>query len=296
MERKKVNEIELWFDEFIREKECQGLAKATLFDYKDAYNRFIKETNGELNKQTFQDWTQVFKEKGAIKSINHYLGHMRVFVNWCIKNEYIEHFTVKLIKQQQSKIVYYEDSELQKLLKKPSIKANFREYRTYVMISFLIATGCRIGTLINIKIEDVDLKNQEVTYRHLKTRESAVIPLTQSICGIIKEYLSIWDVKDYLFCDYNNKQMTTNSCRLSLEKYCNDRGVKSLGLHSFRRSFARLWVVNGGDPFSLQHMLCHSTLDMTKHYCALFGNDLHQHMNAYSPLDKLNSDSHIKRK
>ncbi|MCQ2815400.1 MAG: site-specific integrase [Bacilli bacterium] len=179
---------------------------------------------------------------------------------------------------------------------KPNINCGFREYRTYVIVNFLLATGCRVGTLINIKVNDVDLKNKEVTYRHLKTKELAIIPLSNAIVDVLKDYFSVWELKsDYLFCSVNNKKMTRNSVRLSLEDYCNKRGIKSRGIHAFRHTFARCWILNNGNVFSLQHMLCHSDLTMTKKYVKIFGSDLHKDLEQYNPLDNFKSSKVVRR-
>jgi Phage integrase family len=58
--------------------------------------------------------------------------------------------------------------------------------------------------------------------------------------------------------------------------------------HSLRHTFARSYLVNGGDVFSLQRILGHTTLDMVKRYVALADVEIVRRIHAVaSPADRL---------
>jgi site-specific recombinase XerD len=61
-----------------------------------------------------------------------------------------------------------------------------------------------------------------------------------------------------------------------------------LSPHSLRHTFARSYLVNGGDVFSLQRILGHTTLDMVKRYVALAEFEIVRRLHAIaSPADRL---------
>ena len=70
-------------------------------------------------------------------------------------------------------------------------------------------------------------------------------------------------------------------------------GVKRrTSIHAFRHTFAKNWILNGGDIISLQNILGHSSMEMVKEYVAMFGNDLKVGFNSHNPLDVITQKNH----
>jgi integrase/recombinase XerD len=93
---------------------------------------------------------------------------------------------------------------------------------------------------------------------------------------------------EYLFCDEFGGFLTENALRLAIRKYNTSRGVERTSIHAFRHSFARKYLVDcGGDAFTLQKLMGHSTLKMTRHYCNIFNSDLVENHELHSPLAQM---------
>jgi len=123
----------------------------------------------------------------------------------------------------------------------------------------------------------------------MKNRKQQFIPLSNTLCSILKEYQAYrkGNPEDFLFCDAYGRQMAKRSCETAIEKYNKSRGVMKSSIHLFRHTFAKKWILNGGDMFRLQKILGHSTLDMVKEYVNMFNDDLQHQFNDYNPLENL---------
>lgn len=71
-------------------------------------------------------------------------------------------------------------------------------------------------------------------------------------------------------------------------------------IHAYRHTFAKNWILNGGDIFTLQKILGHSSIEMVKNYVNLYSDELKIGFNSYNPLDRMMKESgkgeHIRMK
>lgn len=293
------------FNMYIVEKRSKGCVKDTIDNSNFALKIFLEDNDLyendsllKLNKQLFIDWTNfMLMTNKSPETINAYLSRMRAFINWCISNDFIPYFKISLVRSQEQKIKFFDEDELEILLKRPAKDCNFIEYRTWCICCFVMATGARASTISNIKIEDIH--ESCVEYRHMKNKSRATIPLSPNMLKIINEYLRTWDIdSEYLFTDQYGNQLTVGAMRQALKKYCTKRGVeqRGRGMHSLRHSFARQWIKAGGGTFQLQTLLCHKSLQMTRHYVQLFSEDLKDDVEEFAPLDNfIKTNKKIKR-
>lgn len=132
-------------------------------------------------------------------------------------------------------------------------------------------------------------------YRHTKNRKTQVIPLCSAMVSILREYLRHrgGEAADFLFCTETGSQLTENGLRQSIARYNTRRGVQKTSIHLFRHTIARKYLIDcGGDAFTLQKLLGHSTLAMTKHYwCDLRRRTLTKNYDNFSPLAQMKSNS-----
>ena len=292
--------IEETFSDFIISKKTKGLAEKTLQSYQSQFQAVARHMDVKMDIATLQkadlDAMIISMRDASLSpnSINSYTRTLKSFFSWC-NEQGITRLNIPLYKAEETVKETYSDAELAALLKKPDIrKATFAEYRDWVIINFLLNCGSRAATVRAIQIRDVDLDGGMVFYRHTKNRKAQVIPLCSAMVAILREYLRHrgGEAADYLFCTETGSQLTENGLRQSIARYNTRRGVQKTSIHLFRHTFARKYLIDcGGDAFTLQKLLGHSTLAMTKHYCAIFDADLTKNYDNFSPLAQLKSNS-----
>lgn len=271
-----------------------NLTDKTLTDYREALDRFnLPSTLSMITQEFVNDWLIKNRDSLTVASINHYLTCLRVFLRWCVKQEYTTNkVEIKLIKGQQVAVKYYNDSEIARLIRKPQ-SDDFITSRNHTIICTLLATGMRASTLINIHLSDVDFDNRIIHCRHTKNHKYLDIPISSKLHKVLKDYIRDWERdtdNDYLFCTNSEQQLTVNGVYQALSDYHDAVGVPYKGIHCYRHTFARVYITNGGSPFYLQQLLGHSDLTMTRRYVTLFASDIGAGLDKLSALDRFADD------
>ena len=251
----------------------------------DAYKRYVLHLRSTLNNDV---------------SINSYLRDFITTMHYLMNEGYIQSYKMQAIKVDKSHIETYNEQELQLLLKKPNIKkCSFIEYQAWVMTNFLFSTAVRQRSLMFIKVKDIDFDNNVVYVNVTKNRKPLIVPLNQTMVNILREYLKYRNHKsddDYLFCNVFGQQLVKSTCYHMLYEYNKRRGVETTGIHRYRHTFAKQWILSGGNVVSLSQLLGHSSLEITQNYIHLLVSDVAKQVDEINVLDKFYSRTHISLK
>src|SRR5690606_5092119 len=73
----------------------------------------------------------------------------------------------------------------------------------------------------------------------------------------------------YFFLNLDGRPMSSSGVTSLFVRLAKSSGVKRLHPHLCRHTFATRYLINGGDVFSLQQILGHTTLEMVRRYVNL---------------------------
>lgn len=290
------------FSEFLDEKEAKNLSAATLRNYNQSYDLFMRfhdfsdeMSTDELAQSHIYKWINSMKLDGVKPtSINHYLRDLRTFFYWCMDADraYINPpFKIQMIEGQEEQLKMFSDEELAALLEKPRKNDSFVDWRMWAIVNWVLGTGNRSSTLCDVQLNDINYAKKEIALGHTKNKKAQIIPLSSSLETVIKEYIRMWRkdaaIDGYLFPNVGEDKLTTNALRHAFSRYCESRGVEKTNIHGLRHNFAKGWVQNNGNMFALQKILGHSSLDMTRKYVRLFSEDIKDDFDKFNPLDTI---------
>lgn len=172
--------------------------------------------------------------------------------------------------EEVEKILLYQAEEKEKVSKKYG-KLYGEKLRDLLILEFLFATGVRVSELYKMKLKDVNLKKGSVLIRGKGKRERIAYIRNPETLMLFQEYYSFHEsmIKStgYFFNNRLGKPMAYSSVRHLICKVVNSVGIrKKVTPHTFRHTFATLFLEQEVDLKYIQHFLGHSSIRSTQIY------------------------------
>ena len=229
-------------------------------------------------------------------TINCYLRSIRAFWTWLVAEEMIDinpFDRVRLPKPSWKVIPALSENQMLQLLSVIDLRAPVG-YRDYAVILTLMDTALRVSELAGIKMNCLWLDEGLIKVIG-KGRKERLIPIGHEVQRVIWRYINRYRSQpqnqnfDFVFLTKDGRRMTKGRIEIIMKKYSERAGITGIRCspHTLRHTAAVRFLRNGGDVFSLQRMLGHSSLEMTRHYCELADVDVKRAHLTASPVDNL---------
>lgn len=164
------------------------------------------------------------------------------------------------------------EDEVEQLLEQPDSE-DALGLRDRTMLEVLYATGLRVSELINLRIEQLNLR-QGVVRVTGKGSKDRLVPMGDESISWIERYLGearsvilAGKQNDALFPTRRGNAMTRQAFWYMIKRYAGKAGIKkSLSPHTLRHAFATHLLNHGADLRVVQMLLGHSDLSTTQIY------------------------------
>lgn len=136
------------------------------------------------------------------------------------------------------------------------------------MLSLIYACGLRRSELLNLKPTDVDSKRHLLKIRCGKGRKDRVVPISDKVIAMLREYFAAYRPKEWLFeGQHPGSRYSEQSLQSVLKQALAKAGIrKPVTLHWLRHSYATHLLQKGVDLRYIQEMLGHASSRTTEIY------------------------------
>ena len=149
-------------------------------------------------------------------TINSAIASIRPFFNFLVTEEIIFESPMAKIskgKVDKNSIIPFTENELSRLFKEPN-KSAFVGFRDYCLMLVLISTGVRISECLNLRINDVDFKNNRIIVTESKNRQPRIVGLASKMKPELQRFIRVCmndcQPTDYLFQGQDGGQLNSN--------------------------------------------------------------------------------------
>lgn len=268
-ERKEIpNDIFLRM--FLDAKRIEGCSERTLSYYRSTVEHLINQIETGVRKITteeIREYLSDYQKRNNCSNvtIDNVRRNISSFFSWLEEEDYILKSPMKRIHKIKTKTVVknvISDEEIEKL------RDNCKEKRDLAIIDLLYSTGIRVGELVNLNIDDIDLEGRECIVYGKGDKERRVYFDAKAKVHL-KEYLD--DRKDhnealFVTLDAPYDRLKISGVEIRLRRLGRSLDLDKIHPHKFRRSMATRAIDKGMPIEQVQKILGHSQIDTTMQY------------------------------
>lgn len=244
------------FEEKLRYK---NYSPRTIDVYKSYLGNFIKFNNIKDPYQVTTNQILKFLESYNFKSTsqqNQYIGCLKLFAKYILNKKDI-HLSKIERPRSEKKLPKVIDGEF---IKQQLSKIDNIKHRAILTLTYSV--GLRVSEVVNLKIEDIDSKRMLIHIKNAKGRKDRIVPLSQTVLNLLRDYFKQYKPKEYLFNGQISLRYSPSSCNRIVKKYLGEK----YHIHQLRHSCFTNLLENGIDLRVIQKIAGHSNVKTTEIY------------------------------
>lgn len=233
------------------------------------------------------------KQKFSERSQARWISSIKAFFKFLLEDEYREDNPAVLLEGPKLGL-YLPDTlslpDINKIIAAIEVNTDLGK-RNQCIIEVLYGCGLRVSELIDLKISNINFKEQYIKVQG-KGNKTRFVPLADYTAELLESYIKEVRSKgkinkkyeDTLFLNSRGTSMSRVIVFLIIKELTDKAGVnKKISPHTFRHSFATHLLQNGADLRYIQEMLGHSSITTTEIYTHLKTEELRDVILSYHP-------------
>ena len=276
--KKKEITNEEYLKMFLDAKRIEGCSERTIRYYRTTVEHLIVQVKTGVRKITTEEIREYLsnyqkRNNCSNATIDNVRRNISSFFSWLEEEVYILKSPMNRIHKIKTKTVVkntISDEGIEKL------RDNCKEKRDLAIIDLLYSTGIRVGELVNLNIDDIDLEGRECVVYGKGDKERKVYFDAKAKIHL-KEYIDArTDHNEALFVtlDAPYDRLKISGVEIRLRKLGRELELDRIYPHKFRRTMATRAIDKGMPIEQVQKILGHSQIDTTMQYAMVNQNNV----------------------
>ncbi len=235
----------------------------------DDLRGFVASLQEQDTKWQDHRWRKPVRGLLSPFTVQSYVRAVKRLFNWLEENERIEQNPARRLKKpalpkMTPKEISSED--IRKLL-----QVARESKRDYALVLFLADTGCRVGGLVGLRVQDLNFEDGSALVTE-KGRKSRYVFFHDETKVALQNWLAERPQNtDFVFVGCRGQVMSTYGVNQVLRRLKKKAGISGrVNPHAFRHAFAKLYLMAGGDLASLSELMGHTDIQVTKNFYSVF--------------------------
>lgn len=255
---------------FLEAKRVEGCSNRTILYYQSTIEHLLLNIDKSVRKITTEEMREYLSEYQKINdcsnvTVDNIRRNISSFFSWLEDEDYILKSPMKRIHKIKTKTVVknvISDEGIEKL------RDNCTNKRDRAIIDLLYSTGIRVGELVNLNVNDIDLDGRECVVYGKGNKERKVYFDAKAKVHLMDYINSRSDNNSALFVtlDAPHDRLKISGVEIRLRQLGRRLELDRIHPHKFRRSMATRAIDKGMPIEQVQKILGHSQIDTTMQY------------------------------
>lgn len=230
------------------------------------------------------------------QTVQGYYRAIKAFFSWLVREEYLQADPMRRIKRPkipQTVVATFSEEQIRRLLAVPERKTSLG-FRDYAILMLLFDTGMRLSELARLKLSNLHLEEGYLQVLGKGSKER-LVPLGNRSRKVLWQYTARHRPEpqhagiENVFLNRDGTPLKAEGVYRMIVRRGKEARIEGVRCspHTFRHTFAVAFLRNGGDVFSLQRILGHTSLVVTRMYCQLSDRDIQAQHQQCGPMDRM---------
>lgn len=255
---------------FLEAKKIEGCSERTLQYYRVTIEHMLSQIKTPIRRMTTEELRRYLVEYQKINNcsnvtVDNVRRNISSFFSWLEEEDFVLKSPMRRIHKIKTRQVVKEvisDENIEKM------RDGCGRIRDLAMIDLLYSTGIRVGELVNLNIENVNLEQRECIVYGKGDKERKVYFDAKAKIHLQEYIESRTDNNPALFVtlDAPHDRLKISGVEIRLRKLGRALHIDRIHPHKFRRTMATRAIDKGMPIEQVQKILGHSQIDTTMQY------------------------------